>query len=72
MDSRQRSRLPRSLIECVIVAPVGRGKRVPLMDRARVIKYGTGLVEPYRGGGTAMPIRSIALPDADDPVVLGM
>ena len=70
MDSGQRSRLLRSLIECVIVAPVGRGKRVPLADRARVIKYGTGLVQPYRGGGVVMPIRSLVLPQSDDPVVL--
>jgi DNA invertase Pin-like site-specific DNA recombinase len=70
MDSGQRSRLLRSLVECVIVAPVGRGKRVPLADRARVIKYGTGLVQPYRGGGAGMPIRSLVLPQSDDPVVL--
>lgn len=72
MDRGQRNRLLRSLIECVIVAPVGRGKRVPLYDRVRVVKYGTGLVQPYRGGGVALPIRSLVFPEPDDPVVFRM
>jgi DNA invertase Pin-like site-specific DNA recombinase len=72
MDSGQRNRLLRSLVECVIVAAAGRGKRVPLDDRVRVIKHGTGLVKPYGGGGVALPIRSLVLPQPDDPVVLGV
>lgn len=72
MDSAQRNRLLRSLVECVIVVPVGRGRRVPLGDRVRIIKHGAGLVQTYQGGGVVMPIRGLALPDPDDPVVLGM
>jgi hypothetical protein len=72
MDASQRNRLLRSLKECVIVAPAGRGKRVSLADRARVIKHGPGLVRPYRYGGIALPIRNLALPQADDPAVLRM
>lgn len=72
MDDGQRNRLLRGLVECVVVAPAGRGKRVPLGDRVRVIKYGTGLVRPYRGGGVAMPVDSLVLPEPDDPIVLGV
>lgn len=72
MDVERRNRLLRSLIECVLVAPVGRGKRTPPADRTRVIAHGAGLVEPYRGGGVSLPIRQVVFPDTDDPVVLGM
>jgi hypothetical protein len=72
MDADQRNRLLRSLIDCVLVAPVGRGRRVSIADRSRVIAHGARLVEPYRGGGVPMPIRQVPLPDADDPVVLGV
>jgi DNA invertase Pin-like site-specific DNA recombinase len=72
MNGGQRNRLLRSLVECVIVAPAGRGKRVALADRVRVIKHGTGLVQPYRGGGVALPIRDLVLPEPDDPAVLGV
>jgi DNA invertase Pin-like site-specific DNA recombinase len=70
MDAAQRNRLLRSLIECVVVTPVGRGKRVPVEGRVRVVRHGAGLVEPYGGGGVAMPIRRVLWPDADSPVVL--
>ena len=72
MDAAQRNRLLRSLLECVIVTPVGRGRRVPVEDRVRVIPRGAGLVEPYRGGGVALPLREVFWPDADSPVVLGV
>jgi DNA invertase Pin-like site-specific DNA recombinase len=72
MDGGQRNRLLRSLVECVLVAPAGRGKRVPLVNRTRIIKYGAGVVHPYPGGGRAMPIRGLVLPEADNPVVLGV
>jgi DNA invertase Pin-like site-specific DNA recombinase len=72
MSQAQRNRLLRSLIEAVIVVPVGRGRRVPAGERARVVAHGSGLVEQYRGGGVPLPIRALALPDRDDPVVLGV
>jgi site-specific DNA recombinase len=72
MSQAQRNRLLRSLIEAVIVVPVGRGRRVPAGERARVVGHGAGLVERYRGGGTPLPIRALAFPDRDDPVVLGV
>jgi site-specific DNA recombinase len=70
MSPRQRNHQLRSLIEAVLVRPAGRGRRVPLGDRTRVIKHGAGLVEPYAGGGVAMPVRGVLWPDADSPVVL--
>jgi DNA invertase Pin-like site-specific DNA recombinase len=72
MSQAQRNRLLRSLIEAVIVVPVGRGRRVPASERARVVAHGTGLLEQYRGGGVPLPIRALAFPDRDDPVVLGV
>jgi DNA invertase Pin-like site-specific DNA recombinase len=72
MDGAQRNRLLRGLIECVIVAPAGRGKRIPVTDRVRVIKHGTGLVRPYPGGGVSLPIRNLPFPHPDDPVVFRM
>jgi DNA invertase Pin-like site-specific DNA recombinase len=72
MHVDQRNRLLRSLIDCVLVAPVGRGRRVSIADRSRVIAHGARLVEPYRGGGVPMPIRQLPMPDVDDPVVLGV
>jgi hypothetical protein len=62
MDQAQRNRLLRSLIEAVIVVPVGRGRRVPVGERARVVGHGAGLVERYRGGGVPLPIRTLDFP----------
>jgi DNA invertase Pin-like site-specific DNA recombinase len=72
MNQAQRNRLLRSLIEAVIVVPVGRGRRVPVDERARVVGHGAGLVERYRGGGVPLPIRALDFPDRDDPIVLGV
>jgi site-specific DNA recombinase len=72
MDQTQRNRLLRSLIEAVIVVPVGRGRRVPVGERARVVGHGAGLVERYGGGGVPLPVRTLDFPDRDDPVVLGI
>jgi site-specific DNA recombinase len=72
MSQVQRNRLLGSLIEAVIVVPVGRGRRVPPGERARVVGHGAGLVERYRGGGVPLPLRALDFPDRDDPVVLGV
>ena len=72
MDPNQRNRLLRSLIECVIVAPVGRGRRVAVTRRTRVIAFGSGVVPRSSGGGHPLPIRNLGFPDLDDPAVLRM
>jgi site-specific DNA recombinase len=72
LDVDRRNRLLRGLIDCVVVAPVGRGTRVPVSDRTRVIAHGAGVTEPYHGGGRPLPIQPLPFPDGDDPVVLGM
>src|SRR5919199_1150850 len=48
LNPRQRNQLLRGLFECVLVAPAGRGRRVPITDRVRVIAYGAGFTRPYR------------------------
>jgi len=73
LDPRRRNTLLRGLLECVLVAPAGgRGKRVPIDDRVRVIAHGAGMVTSYRGGGVPLPIKRLRLPDRDDPSVLGV
>src|SRR5919199_1543363 len=51
LNPRQRNQLLRGLFECVLVAPAGRGRRVLITGRVRVIAFGAGVVPPYRGGG---------------------
>lgn len=71
IEMRQRNHLLRGLIETVLVERSGgRGRIRPVADRVRVIALGAGLAQPYQGGGSALPIRRIRLPDRDDPVVL--
>lgn len=70
MDTAQRNRLLRRLMDCLIVRPAGRGRRVPIDQRVRVIAYDTGVVKPYRGGGVALPISELPFPGLDDPIVL--
>ena len=71
-DAARRNHVLRGLLECVIVRPSGRGRIVPVGDRVRVITHGAGLVQPYAGGGRAVPVEPMLWPDADSPVVLRM
>jgi DNA invertase Pin-like site-specific DNA recombinase len=50
-DATQRNVLLRSLLKAVIVAPAGRGKRVPITDRVRVIAHDADFELP--NGNTA-------------------
>lgn len=73
LDVEQRNRLLGSLIEAVVVRRAGgRGRVVPLAERVRVIAFGAGLIDSRSPGGAARPIRTIVLPDVDDPAVLGV
>lgn len=68
-DEHQRNRLLRSLIETVVVRPVGRGQRVPVGDRAVVLRFGAGLVQPHPGGGAVIPLIELTV-DGDHPAAL--
>jgi hypothetical protein len=70
LGPEHRNRLLRGLIEGVIVASVGRGRRVDVARRARVIAHGAGIITTYPGGGQAMAIRALPLPELDRPGVL--
>jgi DNA invertase Pin-like site-specific DNA recombinase len=71
LDAHDRNQLLRGLLEVVVVAPAGgRGKRVPIAERVRVVAFGAGLRLAERRGGEAAGIVPIVL-DADDPRVLG-
>jgi DNA invertase Pin-like site-specific DNA recombinase len=58
LDVQERNTVLRGLVEAVLVASAGKGRRVPVGDRVRVVRYGAGL--PWVG-----------LPDFDDPDVIG-
>jgi site-specific DNA recombinase len=57
LDAGERNMVLRGLVESVLVAACGRGRRVPPEDRVRVVRHGAGL-----------PV--VGLPDVDDPGVL--
>lgn len=71
LSARHRNLALRGLLETVLVAPAGRGRRVQVSDRVRVIAHGAGLI-PSRVHGQAMPLVAITLPNGDNPFVLGM
>lgn len=71
LDAHGRNGLLRALLEAVVVERAGgRGARTPLTDRVRIVKFGTGLIPERAGGGVAMGLHPIALPNPDDPCVL--
>jgi hypothetical protein len=72
LDAAQRNRLLRGLIETVLIRAAGRGRRVPIANRVRVIAAGSGLIIDGRHrGDQPIPIMPITLPNTDDPRVLG-
>ena len=66
----QRNRLLCGLIETVLVEASGRGKLVPVEQRARVVRFGAGIVEPRTARGAVRASHEIVLPDINDPAVL--
>ena len=71
LDERQRNHLLRSLFEAVVVVASGRGKRIPIHDRATILRTGSGIVTRYGGGGAAMPVEPVVIA-RDDPRVVGV
>jgi DNA invertase Pin-like site-specific DNA recombinase len=71
LDATQRNLLLHSLLSAVIVARAGKGKRVPIEDRVRVVAFGADVqLLETRHGEHAAGIAPIALPNPDDPGVL--
>lgn len=72
LDAHERNDLLRGLLAAVVVRPVGRGRRVPVGERARVLRYGASLPSadgPPEVGAGVIPIR---WPDADGDDVIGV
>jgi DNA invertase Pin-like site-specific DNA recombinase len=73
LDAQQRNTLLRSLLAAVVVRRAGgRGARVPLNDRIRVLAHGTELALPPRSAGAASGIVPIPLADLDHEHVAGI
>lgn len=73
-DAHGRNQLLRALLEVVVVKRAGgRGSRMPLNDRVRVVRQGAGLLDgliPERG--QAYGVVQIPWPDLGSPHVLGV
>lgn len=73
LDGHRRNALLRALFEVVIVQRAGgRGARVPLTDRVRVIAHGAGLPLVTRGAGRAAGVCPLPWLDVDDERVVGV
>lgn len=70
LDFGERNVVLRGVLDAVLVERVGRGRRVDVADRVRVVKAGSGLDLPRRQRGVAMGLHPLPFLDADDPRVL--
>lgn len=71
LEAHERNTLLRGLLAAVVVRPVGRGRRVPIADRARVLARGADLALPNGNNGhRGVGIVPIDFPDADAVGVL--
>jgi DNA invertase Pin-like site-specific DNA recombinase len=71
LDGHERNRLLRALLSGVVVQRAGgRGARVPIEQRVRVLAFGAELPALNGRGGAPAGIRRVELPDADHPGVL--
>jgi DNA invertase Pin-like site-specific DNA recombinase len=72
LNGAERNMLLRGLLKAVVVQRAGKGRRVPIEDRVRVLRLDAELeLLETRRGEKAAGIVPIALPAADDPGVLG-
>jgi DNA invertase Pin-like site-specific DNA recombinase len=67
LNIEERSDLLRSLFATVAIAAVGKGRNVPVTDRARLFRFGADVTLPRGRTGTASGIVPIPWPDLDDP-----
>ena len=56
LDAHERNALLRGLLAAVVVRAAGRGRKVPVAERAIVLRYGTALALPTRAVGGLFPI----------------
>ena len=71
LDAHERNTLLRGLLAAVVVKRAGgRGARVPLADRVRVLAFGAKIKVPERHGSGPADFVPIPLPDIDAPGVL--
>lgn len=71
LNVHERNTLLRSLLAAVFVRPAGKGRRVPVEDRVRIVAYGTELPLPANRGHLGSGIVPF-FPDADDVGVLSI
>lgn len=69
LNDSERNHVLSGLLEAVMVRKVGRGRNVPVEERVRVVRHGTGVFASYRGAGRGMPHVAF-FPDLNDPCVL--
>jgi DNA invertase Pin-like site-specific DNA recombinase len=67
LTTAERNRVLRGLLSFIAVAPVGRGRKVPVAERVRVVA--AGVEEPVRRNGAAAGIVPLALDGEDAPGV---
>lgn len=72
MTIHQRNAFLRGLLAAVVVRKVGRGRRVPLEDRVRVLVAGAKVDLPRRRAGVAAGILPIVFADLDGDDVIGV
>jgi site-specific DNA recombinase len=72
LSAHDRNQLLRALLAAVVVRPAGRGRKVPMADRARVLALGADLGLPQRDGHNATGIVPMPFEDLDGEAVLGV
>jgi site-specific DNA recombinase len=66
LDATERNLLLRNLLAAVVVAPAGgRGRRVPIEDRVRVLAYGTDVKLPDQRPRAEKPLGIVPIPLPD-------
>jgi DNA invertase Pin-like site-specific DNA recombinase len=71
LDAAGRNAVLGSLLEAVVVAPAGRGKRVAIEDRAAIYRRGADLGLPSRSGGQGFGLHPIKV-NLEHPDALGL
>jgi DNA invertase Pin-like site-specific DNA recombinase len=59
LNPAERNTLLRSLLSAVVVVACGRGRRVPMADRAVILRHGADVHLPTRNGGDALGIHPL-------------